>query len=478
MNPPAPMPIPCPSQRFPLIVALLPLLLASCISGPDYHKPEVISPPGWGWKLAEPHDQVIKDDWWQLFNDPLLNKLETQATAASPLLQTAVARVDQARAQAGIASSRFFPQLAFDPSVSRFHTQKNHVPSNLTATATTLPLDLSYEVDLWGKIRRSLEAAHAQAESNVASYYQVLLTLHGDVASNYFLLRQLDTQITLLEWTQDLRQRGTLIVEERFHAGMAPELDLDRARTEFAQTKTLVIETQRQRAHLQDAIALLCGQPAPSFHIAPGALPESLPKIPSGLPSQLLERRPDVAEAERKMAAANAQIGVAKAAFFPALSLTGNAGYSSFHTSSLLDWQSQLFQIGPSVALPILNGSRIKAGVQEARAAYQAACGNYQRQVLTAFKDVSDALVDLDSYHQQAATEGEALTSAKRAAGSSRERYGQGLVNYLDVLDAERTQLQTELQTTQILASRLIATIHLVKALGGGFDQRAWKQQG
>ncbi len=451
------------------------LLLPGCLSGPDYTKPEAVSPPAWGWKLAEPRDQVLKDDWWQCFKDPLLNKLEAQATTANPGVQTAMARVDQARALAGIAASRLSPQLGFDPSIARFHTQLNHVPSNLTATARTVPLDLSYEVDLWGKIRRSMEASRAQADSTVAAYYQVLLTLHGDVASNYFLLRQLDEQTALLERTQALRQKGAQIVEERFHAGMAPELDLDRARAEFAQTQTLVAETQRQRAHLQDAIALLCGQPAPTFQIAPGALPEALPRIPVGLPSRLLERRPDVAEAERKMAAANAQIGVAKAAFFPAISLTGDAGYSSFHAGTLLDWQSRLFQIGPGMTLPILNGGRLKAGLREARANYQAACGGYQQQVLTAFRDVSDALIDLDSYHRQSGTEGDAVSSATHATGSSRERYGQGLVNYLDVLDAERTQLQAELQATQIHASRLVATVHLVKALGGGFDQRLSK---
>jgi multidrug efflux system outer membrane protein len=444
-------------------------LLAGCAVGPDYHRPPVPIPPAWGWKLAEPNDQAVKSDWWQLFQDPVLNELESEATVTNQLLQVAVARVDQSRAISRISASRFFPQLSFDPSVTSFHTALNHVPSELTATAYTIPLDLSYEVDLWGKIRRAFESAHAEAEASVADYYNVLLTLHGDVAVNYFLLRQLDTQIQLLQQTWALRQKSVRIVTERFHAGLAPELDVERSRTDMAQTKTLLIEAQRQRDDLQNALALLCGQPAPSFQIKPDVLKEVLPDISSGLPSSLLERRPDVAEAERKMAAANAQIGVAKAAFFPAITLTGDAGYSSFHVNTLFDWESQLFQIGPAATLPLLNGGRLKAGLKEARASYQAAFAGYRQQVLVAFKDVRDSMVDIDSYQQQAASEAEALATAKQATASSSERYNQGLINYLDVLDAQRTQLEIESQSIQIRARQLISTVHLVKALGGGF---------
>jgi multidrug efflux system outer membrane protein len=454
-----------------LFMALTVMILTGCVVGPDYKKPQSVVPPN--WKLAEPDDEAIKSDWWQLFHDPVLDRLETQATGTNQLLQAAVARVDQSRAIARISASLFFPQLTLDPSVSSFHTQLNHVPSELTATAYTIPLDFSYEVDLWGKIRRSFESAQAQAEAKVADYYNVLLTLHGDVAVNYFLLRQLDAQITLLNETVGLRQNSVRITEERFHAGLASELDLDFARTQLAQTKTLVTETQRQRDDLQNALALLCGQPAATFQIEPGTLNEILPAVPVGLPSTLLERRPDVAEAERKMAAANAQIGVARAAFFPALTLTGTAGYSSFNAGNLLNWESQLFQIGPAMTLPILNGGRLKAGLKEARANYQATCAEYQQQVLIAFKDVSDSLVDLDSYGAQVVSETEAVNAANRAADLSGERYKRGLINYLDVLDSERTQLQTQFQIIQIRSLQLISTVHLVKALGGGFERNA-----
>ncbi len=449
------------------------LLLGGCLTGPDYKRPAVVVPPS--WKLAEPSDKCIKPEWWELFNDSKLNELETEATRANQLLKVAEAHVDQSRAVSRISASKFFPQLSFDPSVVSFHTQLNHVPSELTATAYNMPLDLSYEVDLWGKVRRSFESAHAQAEASVADYYNVLLTLHGDVAVNYFLLRQLDAQIALLQETVELRENSVRIINERFGAGMSAELDVDRARTELAQTKTSVLEAQRQRADIQNALALLCGQPAASFEIETGTLNETLPTIPIGLPSTLLERRPDIASAERKMAAANAQIGVAKAAFFPAIALTGNAGYSSFHASSLLDWQSQFFQFGPSVTFPLLNGGRLKAGLKEARSSYEASCATYQQQVLAAFKDVSDSLVDVNSYAEQAATENTAVESANRAANLSRERYRQGLINYLDVLDTQRTQLQTQSQLIQIRAQQLVSTVRLIKALGGGFEQTVAK---
>jgi len=456
-----------------LVAVLGGALLGACTVGPDYKKPSVVTPPSYGWKVAEPRDKALKGEWWKYFRDPVLDRLETEASQNNQNLKAAIARVDQARAVARGTASRFFPQLSFDPSVSHFHTQRDHIPSRLTATATTLQTDLSYEVDLWGRVRRAYESSMARAEASAADFYQVLLTLHGDVAINYFLLRQTDSQIALLQRTVGLRQKAVDLVGQRVQKGMTAELDLDRAQIELAQAKTTLTEMQRQRNVLQDSIGLLCGQPASSFHIDSGELQERVPKIPVGLPSELLERRPDIAQAERKMAAANAQIGAAKAAFFPAISLTGNAGYSSFHVSSLLDWESRLYQIGPSVSLPLFNGGRLRAGLKEAQASYSGECANYRQTVLAAFKEVTDSLNDLDAYSREAVTESEAVAHAARASSSSKERYTQGLVTYVDVLDSERTELQTELQATQILGLRMISTVRLIKALGGGFSSGA-----
>ena len=459
-----------PYGRLLLIVAALLISMTGCVVGPNYQKPAVVTPPDWGWKLAQPNDEAIQNDWWKLFEDPELDQLENQATSENRQIQAALARIQQSRAVARITDSRFFPQLSFDPSVARFHTAADGVPPLLTATEYTLPLDFSYEIDLWGHIRRSFESAQAQAQATVADYYNLMLMLHSDVAINYFLLRQLDAQIVLVDDTLKLQQNSVDITAERFHAGLATELDYDRARGELAQTQTLKTGMQRQRDNLQNALAVLCGQPASRFQVPSGELNQVLPVIPVGLPSALLERRPDIAEAERKMAAANAQIGVAKAAFFPAVSLTGNAGYSSFQVTTLLNWESQLFQIGPEVTMPILNGGRLRSELRGARADYQAACANYQQQVLVAFKDVSDSLVDLNSYEQQVTSETESVNEADRAESLASERYRSGMIDYLNVLDSQRTQLQAQIQITQIRAMQYVATIRLVKALGGGFE--------
>lgn len=462
--------IPSGKVLWSLVSSGILLLTLGCTVGPDFHRPHVDTPSAWNKGGEKGATAPIQDHWWNLFHDSQLNRLEEMATQANPSIKSAVARVDQARATVGIVGGRFFPQVGFSPSIVDFHTQVNHVPSNLSATATTIPVDLSYEIDIWGKIRRAVESAQAQAASSADHYFLVLLTLHGDVALNYFLIRQLDTQIDYLEQTQAIREKGVKIVEERFHGGLSPELDVERARTELSTTETQVQETRRQRGRAQNALAILCGSPTPNFEVSVGKLADGPPSIPASLPSELLQRRPDVSEAERKVEAANAQIGVAQAARFPSVSLTGNAGMSSFHMDNLLAWQSHLYQIGPSVNLPLFTGGRLKAGVEEARANYRAVVGDYEQLVLGAFRDVSDALLDIANYQRQDTSEGSAVGSAQRAAASSRERYGKGLINYLDVLDAERTELQAELQLTQIRASRLMATVRLIKALGGGFD--------
>ena len=402
----------------------------------------------------------------------MLDGLEAQAIASNQSLREAFARFDQARAVARVSAADLLPTVKADPSAVRFRTPPTQVPPEYTATIISTPLDLSYEIDLWGRVRRSFEEARANAQAGASEYTNVLLGLNGDVAADYFLLRQLDASIVILQNTAKLRDKEAEITGQQFHAGLAPELDFNRAKTEQAQTQIDLADTQRRRADMQDALALLCGQVSATFHIAPAAPGAVIPAVPVGLPSDLLERRPDVAEAERRMQAANARIGVAYAAFFPAISITGEAGYSAFQASMLLNWESRLFEIGPEVSLPILNGGRTEAGVQEARAGYNASCADYRQEVLTAFRDVTDAMNDLDGYAREAAAEQDALTAADKTLDLAQRSYGNGLSNYLEVVDAERTALQIQLQSTQILAQRQIATVHLIKALGGGFDAR------
>jgi len=453
---------------------LLPLLaslsLAACSVGPDYHRPTADIPPDWGWKRAEPADSAVKGNWWELFHDPVLNSLETEAETANQNLKAAVARVDKSRADARLSASKFFPDISFDPSLVRFRTPPSAVPPEFTATDSTVAVDLSYEIDVWGKVRRSFESAGDQAQADVAAYYNVLLTLHGDVAVDYFLLRQLDRQVSLLNQTADLRQKAVELTTDRFKVGLAPEADLERAQTDYSETRADASEAQRQRDQLQDSLAVLCGQPTPDFHIAPELTSAPLPEVPLGLPSSLLERRPDVAEAERKMAAANAKIGVAYAAFFPAISLTGQAGYSTLQAGSLLNWESRLFEIGPEVALPIFNGGLNEAQLRDARANYNETCANYRQQVLDAFRDVSDAVIDLNLYGEQAHSLTDAVHTAQETTSASRQSYQEGLVNFLEVVTAEQTELRTEIRLIQVEALQRVSTVRLIKALGGGYE--------
>jgi outer membrane protein, multidrug efflux system len=458
------------NRRGFLILSGAAWLLVGCSVGPNYHRPEVAVPAAWGWKDATPADAAIKGDWWKSFHDPVLDGLEAQAIAANQDLRGSFERFNQARAVARLTAADFLPKVSADPSFVRLRTPPTVVPPDFTGNILTTPLDLSYEIDLWGRVRRSFEAAHADAQASASQYANVLLGINGDVAGDYFLLRQLDDAVKILEQTVKIRQQAVDITEQRYSVGVSSELDYNRAKTELAQTKIDLADTQRRRTDMQDALALLCGQISTVFQIPPAPAVSTVPKVPLGLPSSLLERRPDVAAAERRMAAANAQIGVAYAAFFPAISITGEAGYSSFHASSLLDWQSRLFQIGPEISLPILNGGRTEAGVQEARAGYNAACADYRQEVLTAFRDVSDATNDIDLYAVEAGAEKDALVAADKSLALAQSQYQQGLSNYLDVVDAERTDLQIQLEATQILAQRQVAAVHLFKALGGGFD--------
>ena len=304
---------------------------ASCAVGPNYERPDVssLTPTDWRWKVAEPKEAIPKGEWWKIFNDPVLDELETEAVASNQNLRAAVARVDEARAAARVSLSQFFPEVSLDPSYKRERTSGHlptpipiNVPSALVDTYS-VPFDLSYEVDLWGRVRRSFEASQAQAQASVADYQNVLLTLTADLAVNYFLVRSLDAEIAALRRTVELRNESVRILNGRFVTGVIPEMDVAQAKTELASAEAELVDMIRQRAETLNAVALLCGRPASSFEIAERPATLSPPAVPAGLPSALLERRPDIAHAERNLAAKNAQIGVARAAYFPVAPFDG-----------------------------------------------------------------------------------------------------------------------------------------------------------
>jgi hydrophobe/amphiphile efflux-1 (HAE1) family protein/NodT family efflux transporter outer membrane factor (OMF) lipoprotein len=467
------------------------LLLASVLSpisaqggaltiGPDYKRPTNSFPDNYKamelghWKEGRPLDNVPKGHWWEVFGDTNLNELELQALRANQSLKAAVARVDQARATARVARADLLPSLNLDPSYNRQRYSPNQEPNYgaLTANTWQAPLDLSYEIDLWGRVRRGFESARADAQGSLAAFDNVLLTLQADVAQNYFRLRALDAEIATVTGTVDLRKEQVRLVRSRFNGGIGNDLDIARAETELATTEAEAASLSQQRAELENAIAILAGSNPASFHLAaadPGNWNPPTPEIPAGLPSDLLERRPDVAQAERQLASANARIGVAKAAFFPVLTLTGSGGYLSADVDTLFNWNSRTWSIGPSLSLPIFAGGRNKANYQRSKAAFEESVANYRQQVLVAFGEVEDRLSGIRHLADQSSAQQRAVTHARRAVDLATDRYTSGIVSYIEVVDASRDALQAERGNAQLAGERLIADVQLIKALGGGW---------
>jgi multidrug efflux system outer membrane protein len=459
------------------VTVLIAMAVGGCAVGPNYQRPAVAVPNSYKeaelgtWKESRPQDQIAKGNWWTVFGDATLNAIEQQATANNQDLKAAVARVTQARATARVAKAEFFPNLELDPSALRARTSPNNAnpfPRN-TFNDFRVPLDFSYELDIWGRVRRSFEAANDEAEAGVAGYETVLLTLTAEVAQNYFALRAIDAERAILRSTIGLRKQALNLVKARYQGGADSQLDLSRAETELATTEAEYIGLSKNRASLEHALAVLIGKNASEFSLGEKPLETLPPQIPAGLPSELLERRPDVAESERLLASQNARIGIAKAAFFPVVRLTGAAGLESGDITSLFNWQSRAWSLGPSISLPIFEGGRNAANLKRAKGAYEEAVAHYRQRVLVAFQEVEDGLSGLRMLAEQDTAQARSVEASSRTAEISQKRYQAGLVSYLEVVDSDRTKLQTQRAAVQILGQRLITSVQLVKALGRGW---------
>ncbi|MGZ8898654.1 MAG: efflux transporter outer membrane subunit [Limisphaerales bacterium] len=438
----------------------------------------VTNPPGsmGTWKEGAPRDHLAKGAWWEMFGDHVLNLLEEQASGGNLDLRAALQRLEQARATARIRRGELFPEGAINSSYRRERYSPNQEPSFGAITADTIrvPLDLSYEIDLFGRVRRGFEAARAEAEASRAAFHNLMLTLQADVAINYFRLRALDSEIEAVARTVGLRQEQLGMVRGRTEAGAGNELDLARAETELANAQAESSGLARQRAELENALAILTGNHPSQFQISPDPTKSTAwgpepPVVPVGLSSDLLERRPDVAEAERQIAAANARLGIAKMAAFPVLRLTGSGGYVSGDFQNLFDWDSRVWSIGPSFSIPLFAGGRNRANKARALAAYEEAVFRYRQRVLVAFADVENSLAALRFLAEQKAAQDRALQNARRAAELAQARYVAGIVGYLDVVDANRAVLQTERASVQLAGQRFASAVQLIKALGGGW---------
>lgn len=457
--------------------ALAAVALSSCAVGPDYKKPEVVeTPPDWRWKKAEPRDEKTKGEWWAVYHDEQLNVLEKQALAGNQDVRAALARLDQAKARARVSAADFFPGVQLDPAYQRQRTSANaplpfpiKVPS-FTQNSFSAPFDLSYEVDLWGRVRRSFESSQAQAQANLSDYQNTLLSLTAEVANDYFALRQMDSELQILGKAEALWAEAIDLQGQRFKAGLITEVDLARAKNEYANAQGDLAGVRQRRADLEAGLAVLCGRVASGFRVKESPLQGEPPDIPAGLPSALLERRPDVAAAERTLAARNAEIGVAYAAFFPTVSLTGQAGVLSGQASDLFTWESHIWSFGPSISLPIFSGGRNVANLKEARAAYDEAVALYRQQVLIAFRDVEQSLAQIRFYREVETARKASLEQSREIAEISGQRYRAGNGSYFEVIEVERDRLRSAREAANSQGLRYSASVRLIKALGGGWQ--------
>ncbi len=448
--------------------------------GPDYQRPSTISPATYrdlpadlgDWKTAMPADDLARGEWWKLYADPALDGLEKRSLAANQQLRAAVARLDEARAAAGLARSGYFPSALIDPSIIRERTSMtidNPLPRS-EATTYRGTLTASWEIDLFGRIRRQNESARAEAAASAADLQSVQLALTTEVAANYFSLRGLTSEIELVAKGVDLRRQTLKLITSRRNLGAATDFDVARAETELASTEAEAAALQNRHSMVKNALAVLVGEAASGFELIDSALTATEPpRVPAGLPSELLERRPDIAAAERSLAASNARIGVAKAAFFPAISLTGGAGWASGDMDRLFNADSRIWSIGPRLYLPVFQGGRNQANLARSHAAYDEAVAVFRQDVLVAFREVQDALAATRLLSEQSAAQVRALSAARRSDELAQKRYDSGFVNLLEVIDAQRTVLNTERASAQLAAQRLITSVALIKSVGGAW---------
>jgi multidrug efflux system outer membrane protein len=464
-----------------LTAGLAAALLSACTVGPDYTRPHADAPPAWHtdgyWRLAEPSHAPLAPDWWSSFADATLNDFEQQALAQNQTLAAASAHYAQARATLANTSAQRLPEVDLAASGGRDRISKNRPLTNYNSpTQSTVQNDIrvgpvvDYDTDLFGRIRREVEGATASAEQSRDDLANARLVLTTDLASDYFSLRELDAEIDVLNRSVILQQKALDYVTTEHDLGSVSGLDVLQQKSELDSTRVQARLLLNQRAQFEHAIAALIGVPAPQFSIASKVTDSGVPEIPLGLPSDLLQRRPDIASAERAMAAANAQIGVAKAAFFPSLSLTPGIGWESTQFASLLSAPTLMWTLGASIGQVIFDGGRRAANVDFASEGYKVAEANYRQTVLNAFQQVQDGVTGLSVLDSAAKESHEAVMDARHLLSLANDRYSGGLVAYLDVITAQQSLLTSERQDVQIHGQQMTLSVSLVKALGGGWD--------
>jgi NodT family efflux transporter outer membrane factor (OMF) lipoprotein len=463
---------------FVLIAFLASITLCGCTVGPRYAKPTAPAPPEYkelpqNWKAAQPSDQIAKGKWWEVFQDPQLNTLEDQINVSNQTLKAAQAQFEQARAIVRFNRADLYPTVTAGVSATRNHLSTNRPNGRLSPTSVytdlQLPVDATYEADVWGRVRRTVEAARANAQASAADLESVSLSLHAELATDYFQMRALDAEYDLLNSTVAAYQKALELTQNRYSGGVASQVDVAQAQTQLETTRAQAIDLGVQRAQFEHAIAALTGQPASSFTLPAMPLTATPPIVPTGLPSDLLERRPDVAGNERRMATANAQIGIARAAYFPTITLSASGGFEGTSITNWFNGPSGFLIGGASALVTAFDVGRRRAVTDEAKAAYDQSVANYRQTVLGAFQDVEDSLAALRLLEDEAKTQDVAVAAAQHSLALSNNRYKGGVTTYLEVITAQSTALSDQRVSVEIAGRRMAASVSLIKALGGGW---------
>jgi NodT family efflux transporter outer membrane factor (OMF) lipoprotein len=470
-----------------LLVVLLVIALGGCTVGPKYVRPSTPTPATYKeqvpassqgsdqWQPANPADQASRGKWWEIFGDPQLNTLEEQIATSNQTLKVAEARFRQARAAIRFNRTSQFPTISTAPSAA-YVKNTGYAPGfpgkvpEASKGDFVLPFDLSYELDLWGRVRRSVAAAREEAQATAGDYETAKLSLEAELALDYFELRSADAQKQLLDDTVKAYSNNVQLTTNRFKGGVAPRADVAQAQTQLDTTRVQDTDVTVQRAQFEHAIAILIGKPPAEFSLAAAPLKTQPPNIPTGLPSELLQRRPDIAAAERRMAEANQQIGIARAAYFPTMTLSGTAGFTGTQGSNWFSWPAGFWALGPGLAETLFDAGRRRANSESARASYDAAVASYRQTALTAFQEVEDNLAALHILDNEAQQQEQAVASSKDSLQLFTNRYRGGVDTYLQVITAETTELANERNAIDIQRRRMDASVLLVKALGGGWS--------
>jgi NodT family efflux transporter outer membrane factor (OMF) lipoprotein len=456
------------------------LLFTGCAVGPKYRTPSLPTPPAYkeigNWKTAQPNDNNLGGNWWEIFQDSELNALEQQINVSNQNLKAAVAQYQQSRAALRYVRADYYPTVTASPSATRERFSNNRPPASsgfdgLTFNDFVLPLNLSYQVNAWGRVSRNVESFREQAQASAGDLAVVSLSMHAALAVDYFAARTLDAEEKLLQDTVTQYQQAFQLNEDRYEGGLASEVEVEQARTILETTRAQMIDVGVARAQFEHATAVLLGKAPADFTLPPLPLTAPPPPIPVGIPSELLERRPDIAAAERRVASANAQVGLAKAAYYPLVNILGTGGFESGTITTLLQGPSALWSVGASAAVTVFDVGRRRAFNDQAKAAYDSSVAFYRETVLSSFQQVEDNLAALRVLEQEAGVQDTAVQAAQRSLDLSNTRYEGGVTSYLEVITAQNAALSDEVTAVNILGRRMASAVLLMEALGGGWNR-------